>query len=261
MLNHVAKLAFAGLLLSAPLSSAVQAQQPGWDPTGVQLTRDQLTELLERYEATAASSAYSGDLREQARDEAALIRQRLEEGDLRVGDRIDLIVEGQSDLTQQFSVVAGRSIVLPAIGEVPLEGVLRSELQAYLRDHIARYIRDPIVHARALVRLQILGAVVNQGFYTIPSDELVSDALMLAGGPLAAANLDEITIDRGTTTIWSGDRLRSALQEGRTLDQLSIRAGDAIRVPAASGGFDYVRNGIMILTGISTIFLLGERVF
>lgn len=257
MLNHVAKLAFAGVLLSSPL----HAQQPGWDPTGVQLTRAELTELLERYEATAASSAYSDALREQARDEATLIRLRLEEGDLRVGDRIELVVEGQPELTEEFSVVAGRSIVLPAIGEVPLDGVLRSELQAHLHDHIARFIRDPVVRARSLIRLEIMGAVVNQGFYTVPSDVLVSDALMLAGGPLPVANLDEITIDRGAGTIWSGERLRAAVQEGRTLDQLSIRAGDAIRVPAESAGFDYVRNGIMILTGISTIFLLGERVF
>lgn len=249
--------ALALLLLTTGSATA----QRGWDPTGVQLTRAELQELLQRYEETANSSAYSGDVRAQARDEAALIRTRLEEGDLRVGDRIDLTVEGHTDLSTQFSVVAGRVLVLPAIGEVSVAGVLRSELQDHLTREIGKYIRDPVVRARSLIRLEVIGAVGAQGFYTIPSDILITDALMQAGGPAANADLEKIRIERNRQVIWSSDRLRRAMQEGRTLDQLSIRAGDGIIVPQQSGGESWWRTGLMILTGLGTAFVAAERIF
>jgi hypothetical protein len=40
-------------------------------------------------------------------------------------------------------------------------------------------------------------------------------------------------IKRGGETIWDGDPLQTALVQGRTMDQLSLRAGDVIEIPAA----------------------------
>ncbi len=244
------------LLLVVP----AHAQQ-GWDPTGVQLTRAELETLLRRYEETARSSAYSDEVRAQARDEAELIRVRLAEGDIQVGDRIQLTVDGRTELTDTFSVVAGRVLVLPMIGEIPVGGVLRSELQGHLSNEIGRYLRDPTVRARSLIRLEVIGAVARQGFYTMPSDILVSDALMLAGGPGSTADLDRIRVERNQQVIWSSTRLRRAMQEGRTLDQLSIRAGDGIIVPERTEGGSWWRTGLMILTGVSTAVLAAERLF
>src|SRR5690606_31855998 len=102
-------------------------------------------------------------------------------------------------------------LVLPAIGEVPLEGVLRAELQDHLAQHIGRFIRDPVVRARSLIRLEVIGAVAQQGFYTIPSDILVSDALMLAGGPATNADVERVRVERNRQVIWSSDRLRRAM--------------------------------------------------
>ncbi len=254
------KQSVCALALILCFTTPTDAQQ-GWDSTGVQLTRTELEELLHRYEETAGSSAYSGEVRAQARDEAALIRIRLEEGDLRVGDRIDLTVQGQPELTAQFAVVAGRVLVLPSLGEISIDGVLRSELQDHLGREIGRYIRDPIVRARSLIRLEVIGAVGSQGFYTIPSDILITDALMQAGGPAPTADLEKIRIERNRQVIWSSARLRRAMQEGRTLDQLSIRAGDGIIVPERGGGEGWWRTGLMILTGLSGAILAAERIF
>src|SRR5690606_30714004 len=149
-------------------------------------------------------------LRRQAEEEAELIRLRLREGDLRAGDRVALIVEGFAALSDTFNVGANRSLVLPEIGEVPLLGVLRSELQPHFATHLGRFINSPVVHARSLIRVQILGAVARPGFYTVPSDVLIGDALMMAGGPTPAAKLDDISIQRGDEEIWSTDRMREA---------------------------------------------------
>ena len=243
------------LLLSGTSPSA--AQDPaGWDPTGLQLTRAELQEILARFEETAESSTYSGALREQAAREAALIRARLEEGDMRIGDRILLVVEGHQQLSDTFNVVAGRLVVLPEIGQIPLEGVLRSELQAHLTQELGRFIRDPVVRVRALIRVQILGAVERPGFYPVPSDLLLTDVLMLAGGPATGAKIDEIEIRRGSETIWEADALREALIEGRTLDQLSVRAGDGIYVPEQANRLSNLRDILYIVGGIVSIVLL-----
>jgi protein involved in polysaccharide export with SLBB domain len=248
----------AGLLLAS--ASAVSAQSGrGWDPTGLQLSRAELQDLLARYDETAGSDAYSGTLRNRARMEAALLRQRLEEGDLRVGDRVMLLVEGHENLSDTFNVVAGRKLVLPTLGEVSLEGVLRSELQPHLEAYIGRYINSPIVHARSLIRVEIRGAVGRPGFYMMPSDLLLTDALMLAGGPQTRAELDRTRIERGRDVIWSGDRLREAMIEGKTLDQLSVRAGDNIIVPESRDRISSIRNGLWLLSAVSTVVLLGIR--
>jgi hypothetical protein len=41
-------------------------------------------------------------------------------------------------------------------------------------------------------------------------------------------------IRRGDETIWEGEALQTAIVQGRTMDQLSLRAGDVIDVPAVT---------------------------
>lgn len=240
----------------------VDAQSPDRDPAGLHLTRPDLQQMLERFENIEADARSSQASREKAGAEAQLVRQRLLEGDLRPGDRIALMVDGFAELTDTFSVGANRSIVLPQIGELPVAGVLRSELQSHLTEHISRFINNPVVHAGSLIRLQVLGAVTRPGFYSVGSDVLIGDALMAAGGPLATADLDEITIERADEEIWSGEQMREAVVAGRTLDQLSIRAGDRLIVPEQRGSrFDRFRDIALVASGLVTTVVLLVQVF
>src|SRR3954470_21613746 len=77
-----------------------------------------------------------------------------------VGDRILLRVEGDSALSDTFTVVAGPALRLPAIGEISLAGVPRNGLEAHLTREIGRYINDPVVQARALIRVSVVGEVM-----------------------------------------------------------------------------------------------------
>jgi len=205
--------------------------RPGSPAIGLQLSRDTLQKLLGSYEATAKSPLYSRQLKERARQEAELIRDRLETGDIQVGDKIYLLVERQTELSDTFNVLSGRKIVLPEIGDVPLQGVLRSELEQHLHQHLSKFLVNPTVQARSLVRLELVGTIGRPGFYTLPSDMPLSDVIMEAGGPGQNAGLDRMSILRRNERIWEGESLRTAMVEGRTIDQLSLRAGDAINVP------------------------------
>jgi polysaccharide export outer membrane protein len=197
----------------------------------LQMSREELKELLARYEAAARTPSADKELNERARYEAALIRARLDEGDFKVGDRIDLSVQGEPTLSTPFTVATGNVLRLPTIGDISLHGVLRSELEPFLAAEIGRYLKAPVVRAQALIRISVLGAVATPGYYVVPADALLTDALMTAGGPSSAAKFSAIRVERGKDRIWQGDPLQHAITEGRTLDQLSLRAGDRIVVP------------------------------
>ncbi|HET8654080.1 MAG TPA: polysaccharide biosynthesis/export family protein [Longimicrobiaceae bacterium] len=235
-------------------ASGVAAQSVG-DAQQPQLSRARLQEMLTEYQRLAASPAYSGEKREEAQRAAALIRARLTEGDFQIGDLIGLSVQDEKDLSGSFVVQDGPKLALPGIGDISLRGVLRSELESYLHDQLARYIRDPVVHARSSIRIMITGSVGKSGYFVVPTDAVFSDLFNIAGGTAPNARLNEVRVERANQTIWGGDALQQAIIQGRTIDQLSLRAGDHVIVPAARNrsAWSIVRDGLAILTPVLLI--------
>lgn len=229
--------ALLALLLVATAGGEALAQAS--DPARSTMTRAELQAVLEQLESASSSNAYSGAARSRANDEARLVRQRLEEGDFQTGDRVVLTVRNEETLTDTFTVAGDRSLPLPLGTSVPLQGVLRSEMEEKVRQHLARYIRDPEVRAESLMRVTIAGEVANPGFYVVRAESLIGDVLMVAGGPTGEGDLTKLFIQREGRKIWEGPSLEEAITQGRTLDQLSIRAGDQVMVPeeAPSEGF------------------------
>lgn len=219
------------LALAAPVAAASAQATRGWDPAQLHMTRAELETLLQNFEQASGSGAYSQEMRRRARNEADLVRTRLAEGDFQVGDQVALLVEGEQALSNVFIVQQGRTLKLPLLGEIPLAGVLRSELEGHLADQLGRYIRDPRVRAQSLIRISVTGSVGKPGFYVVPTEQVLTDALMAAGGPSPASDLTKIAIERGDRRIWHGELLQQAITEGRTFDQLNLRAGDRIVVP------------------------------
>ncbi|MGH7699668.1 MAG: polysaccharide biosynthesis/export family protein [Gemmatimonadales bacterium] len=148
-----------------------------------------------------------------------------------LGDRVLLHVEGDSVLSDTFTVAGGPVLPLPGIGDIPLAGVSRAEVEAYLTRELGRFLRNPVVRARALVRIGILGEVVRPGFYAVPADLVLADAVMVAGGGTTEARLDALRVERGGALLLTPDALRRALAAGGTIDHLGLRAGDHIVVP------------------------------
>ena len=183
-------------------------------------TRSDLTALADRLE-------HGNDLE---RSQAAALRARLRDGDFRPGDRISLVVEGNVLVNDTLSVVAGPKVTLTDIGDIPLGGVLRSELQNHMKTQLAKYIKDARVRVTPLVSVSVLGPVGRPGFYFMPPDIPLTDAVMRAGGPAATADLAHSVIRRGTDELYDERNTQSAFTAGLTLDQLSLRSGDQIVV-------------------------------
>lgn len=251
-------LALGLLLLLAPGPTAAQAIFD-MDVRGAELTRDELQPLLIQLEEAAEAPGYSRELRDQAAREASYVRDRLENGDFRVGDRVVLVVAGEPELSDTLTVSGNRTLDLAAIGRVSLDGVLRSELEDHLRDVLDDYLREPDVRAHALIRIGVLGSVGSPGFYTLPASALLEEVLMAAGGPGGNADIDNLRVRRGTELVWEGELLQRAMVEGRTLDQLSLRAGDRIEVPEEQPGF--FQGGVVrtLLVTVPSLVLLLSR--
>ena len=209
-------------------SAPVLAQRTGSDARRAHATRDQLEALAA--EAERAATSGPRELRDRKRTEAAALRERLREGDFQVGDRMILQVHGEPTLTDSFTVRSGQVVVLPNLPEISVRGVLRAELQDYLTKQIGRYVRNPDVQATSLIRLAVLGSVQEPGFYSLPADVLISDAIMQAGGPSGEADVSKSVVKRAQREIWSEKAVQAAVTSGKTLDQLNLRAGDELLV-------------------------------
>jgi protein involved in polysaccharide export with SLBB domain len=210
-------------------------------------TRADLTALAARLERG------NGDERSQA----AALRVRLRDGDFHAGDRLSLVIEGNVTLADTaVSVVSGPKITLPDIGDIPLAGILRSELQDHMKTQLARFVRDARVRATPLVRVSVLGPVTRPGFYFMPADIPISDAVMRAGGPAGNADLSRSVIRRGSDEIYDKRHTQTAINEGLTLDQLSLRSGDEIVVGSQSNrNWQSVASVVSVVT--SLVFAIG----
>jgi polysaccharide biosynthesis/export protein len=164
-----------------------------------------------------------------------VLRTRLEEGDFQTGDQITLFVDTHPDLSGTYVVEPTRTIAIPGVGDIPLRGVLRSELQGHLTQHLGQFVRSPRVRAQSTIRIMVLGGVGQPGFYSVPSHALVTEVIDSAGGTGRESRLTNIRIERDGERVIAGRQLQDAIIAGRTLDQLGVRAGDRVVVPEARG--------------------------
>jgi protein involved in polysaccharide export with SLBB domain len=222
-------------MLAAAACSGSPPVLPVAQPGNTVRTRAELQQQLRDHESTLASGQLSDDERQRVTMDVESIRSRLEYGDFRVGDRILFSVQGEENLPDTLTVAPGQVVEMPLLGEISVAGVLRSEIRSHLTDEVSRFIRDPVVRANGLMRVSILGAVGNPGFYSMPAETVLGEAIMVAGGPAGNANLEAVQIRRGATVLMEDDLVFESFRQGLTLDQLNLQAGDQITVPDRRG--------------------------
>lgn len=209
------------LVIQACLAVSLLAAQQR-DPSLALATRESLSAELARLERDRGAGA---------RVQATLIRARLDNGDFQAGDRVLILVEGELQLSDTFTVVAGPAIELPQVGTLALQGVLRSELPGRLSTHLSRFLRNPVVQVRPLVRILIEGDVARPGYYSASPQQALADVITQAGGLSPRAKATAMRVDRGTQQLWGGRPLQEALGRGYSIDQLNLQAGDRLLVP------------------------------
>lgn len=228
----------------AALAMPLAAQEAGgrFDARAqLEARRDSLAGLL--------AGATDGERVRGLEREIAAIETRLRVGDFRAGEVVGLEVRGQPQWTGSFTVQPDQTLVLPGVPPIPMDGVLYAEAHGVIRSGLATVLRDPQLEIVTQMRIGVVGEVTNPGYYDVSGSMLLSDVLMLAGGPTSKAKTEKVKVRRFGETVMEGPELTSP---GLTLDDLGIQPGDAIEMPSKEGQYNLLRNlslGIGIIVG------------
>jgi|GEM_PF-491237 len=220
----------AVLVAGASSSTAAGAQQA---PAPVQrATRADLKARGEVIDRDLASGNLKGKDRTKLQAEASLVKMRLTRGDFHPGDRF-LITIIQDAASRSDTATVRDSLLVSLVGlpDVSLQGTLRAELNEKLTAHVARFLRNSSVRTIVFTRVAIMGGVMRPGYYVVPPDQPISDLLMLAGGTSVDGRLNDLQVNRGSSTLISVKDSRKALKEGQTLEELDVQSGDEIKIP------------------------------
>ena len=246
---------FVRLLVLLLVSSPVTAM--GQSSIGEMRRQASRPELERAAKAAENASAQAPDdkVREKLRSDAAAIRMRLENGDFIPGDRILLQVDGDSALTDTFTVRADRMLSLPNIPPISLQGVLDSELEPHLTKELSKYIKTVNVDATPLVRISLLG-FPQSNFYTVPVDQSITDVISAAGGwgPVATVATDKAVVRRAGKVILDAKATAEAVRQGKTVGDMAMRDGDELYVPdRTSSGVNWQKFAT-VLGAVSSVF-------
>ena len=187
-------------------------------PPGPLTSRDELS-------AAATQAEQSGKPLE-----AAAIRQRLRDGDFQVGDRIVLSFISDAKHSDTLVVRSGRIIDLPGAADLPVTGLLRSELKGRVTTELLKYVKAQEVDVTPLTRIAVLVEVMHPGYFAFRSDVPITDAIMLAGGLTPTAAIERTVVKRESRQLRSAGETRRAVASGLTLDQFGLNAGDELVV-------------------------------
>ncbi len=247
-------------LLGAAMLPVVAAQPASAQARGAGSsyeTRTELQQELRDLEERLAELEEGSDRRDSVQQQITRMDRRLEQGDFRTGDAVEIRVPRSDTLSGVFQVEPGPRLRVPTIGEIDLDGVLYAEADSVIGEHLRRYVRAERMEVRPLKRVAVLGAVGDPGYYDVPPSITVSDLLMRAGGPTQSSELEKLELRRDGRTLASADK---GLRESATLAELGVERGDQVRVPQQSGGTSF--GTIMSVVGaVSTLTFAATRIF
>ncbi|MCB1477140.1 MAG: polysaccharide export protein [Rhodobiaceae bacterium] len=140
------------------------------------------------------------------------------------GDRVRIIVFGQNDLSNSFSVDGAGSMALPLVGSVDARGLTTQELERAIATKLkAGFLRDPHVTAEVEIYRPFfaMGEVNTPGRYAFVNGLTGREAVAIAGGFTPRAVKDRIRVSRE--------------YQGRTVEATvpldsPVRPGDTVQV-------------------------------
>lgn len=154
---------------------------------------------------------------------------------LQPGERLQIIIYGEKDLSGVYKIDPRGNLVFPLIGKMPVGGLRIEELVGRLNWNLRKYLVDPQVNiSKASANFQsitVLGHVKNPGNFDYQPGLTLIRLISQAGGFEAGANRRKIQILR----IVNGKKQvifanGSNIIKGKE-DDPEVEAGDLISIP------------------------------
>jgi polysaccharide biosynthesis/export protein len=153
------------------------------------------------------------------------------------GDLLRVSVWKEPELQQPVLVRPDGGFSFPLAGEVDARGKSVADLQKILTDRLRKYISDPVVTVAVTEvrgnKVYVIGQVNKPGEFIVNPAVDVMQALSMAGGTTAFANLGNIVVLRRTGAQQTARPFRyTEVLKGRELEQnVMLEAGDVVVVP------------------------------
>ncbi|NMA62030.1 MAG: hypothetical protein GX956_09115, partial [Firmicutes bacterium] len=163
---------------------------------------------------------------------------------LGVGDVLQISVWGHPELTTEVAIRPDGYLTFPLVGDHWAVDKTARQLSKELQEILAEFVINPqvtvIVSQFRTLQVQVLGEVLNAGYYQIKAGSRLSDILALAGGPTKAADLEKISITRYAFDAHGADRsevfsvnVNEFFRAGTLESNPLIASGDTVFVPTS----------------------------
>lgn len=153
------------------------------------------------------------------------------------GDVLQVSVWKEPDLQLELLVRPDGAISFPLAGEISTRNRSVSDLQAELASRLARFINEPVVTVSVKEvlgnKIYVIGQVNSPGDFVVNPQVDVLQALSMAGGTTAFADLDNIRILRRNSGVQTALSFNyKEVLRGRNLAQnVMLKSGDVVVVP------------------------------
>jgi protein involved in polysaccharide export with SLBB domain len=182
---------------------------------------------------------------------------------INTNDLLDISFWESPDMDQQLRVGSDGNITLPVIGAIRAEGLTTEELsQAIIRqmelyNKLINQIRIKVLEYGQNI-VHVTGQVTSPGKYSFEEIPNLWDIILEAGGPLEAAQLDELVIvrNREDGKIITAN-VALALKRGEVNTLPLIYPGDAIHVPGTTSPFGATQSSTAGYTARNEFFIVG----
>ncbi len=149
------------------------------------------------------------------------------------GDRLQLFVWKEADLTRELLVRLDGMVSVPLVGDVRAAGVTPSDLARTIEARLGRLVNTPSVTISLLsaqsAQFYIVGRVSRAGAFPLDKPTTFLQALAVAGGFTEFAKSDRVLVFRGARVIpVNYKKLESGADAA---ENIQLVAGDTIVVP------------------------------
>lgn len=130
------------------------------------------------------------------------VHENLDDYLLGTGDRIEIIIYGEPDMSMKFKVSKSGVVNFPYIGEVVIAGRTPSAIETEIEERLrGDYLLNPMVtiNMESFRLFYIFGEVTSPNGYEFQPRLTVEQAIAIAGGFTDRADRDDISIRSGAT--------------------------------------------------------------
>jgi polysaccharide biosynthesis/export protein PslD len=155
------------------------------------------------------------------------------------GDKVKVDFLLTPELSEETVVGPDGYISLRVAGRVAAQNLSPAQLQVAIQQAASTYLRDPIVSVSVTdakaARVMVGGAVQKPGVFPLPPRATPMEAVLLAGGFLPEARMDQVVILRpppgGGPAMLKTVDLRRYVSEGDGRDRVALAPEDVVFVP------------------------------